>query len=149
MALFDFLKRKKGGGKDGHDMRYREKAKEDARRQEKHAGNDIVKNVGEGASTASKIYVSDRASRILIHPSVTEKSARLAERGVYTFRTKEGATKNEIKKAVEELYRVRVEKVNVTDTKLKPRMMRGRAGIKQGFQKAIVSLRKGEKIEFV
>ncbi|MBI4114276.1 MAG: 50S ribosomal protein L23 [Candidatus Niyogibacteria bacterium] len=86
---------------------------------------------------------------MLIHPLITEKSARMSEGGSYAFRVHDHARKPEIKKAVEELYGVRVEKVRLLYAPPKRRTHRGKEGIKPGYKKAMVMLRKGGKIEFI
>lgn len=146
MALFDIFKSKKGKKKEeARDVRYREKKKEKAQDQSAEKETEEKK----AAKQETKTFASDRASRTLVHPIVTEKSARLSERGAYTFRVENGATKNEVRKAVEELYRVHVEQVNVVTVKPKSRILRGVHGTKSGHRKATVSLKEGEKIEFV
>lgn len=146
MALFDIFKSKKGKKKEeARDVRYREKKKEKVLEQSAEKETEEKK----AAKQETKTFASDRASRILVHPIITEKSARLSERGAYTFRVENGATKNEVRKAVEELYRVHVGQVTVVSVKSKSRIFRGVRGTKPGYRKATVSLQAGEKIEFV
>jgi large subunit ribosomal protein L23 len=83
---------------------------------------------------------------IIKRPLVTEKNSMLAEKGVYVFEVDPKATKLEIKKAVEKFFHVKV-------TTVKTAMCRGRAkrtkfGVGQvdAWKKAMVRLRKGEKI---
>lgn len=56
---------------------------------------------------------------IIIAPVITEKSAMQAENNVYTFKVAASANKIEIKKAIEEAFGVKVEKVNTLNTKSK------------------------------
>jgi large subunit ribosomal protein L23 len=65
----------------------------------------------------------------------------------YIFRVKDSANKNEIKKAVHDLYRVDVVAVNTIN--IPGRMKRGRVGMvrESGYKKAIVTLKEGQKIE--
>ena len=78
---------------------------------------------------------------------VTEKATMLKEQGKYVFLVKPEATKNEIKKAVQEMYKV--DPVSVTTIQQKPRRTRyrGRSSYKKQDKKAIVTLKKGQKIE--
>jgi large subunit ribosomal protein L23 len=83
---------------------------------------------------------------VIKRPLVTEKNSQLAELGVYAFEVEKGATKIEIKKAVEKFFGVKVATVNTA-------MCRGRAkrtkyGVGQplSWKKALVRLKKGEKI---
>lgn len=65
----------------------------------------------------------------------------------YVFLVKDSANKNEIKKAVKELYRVDVTQVNTIN--IPGRMKRGRVGMvkESGYKKAVVTLKQGQKIE--
>jgi large subunit ribosomal protein L23 len=79
---------------------------------------------------------------------ITEKSAINAERGVYTFNVTQDANKNEIKKAVNFVYGVTPEKVAITKIAKKTVTRRGIVSTKQGGKKAVVHLKKGDKITF-
>jgi large subunit ribosomal protein L23 len=82
-------------------------------------------------------------------PRVTEKASRAAEQNVYTFDIASSANKTEIKKAVFALYKVRPIKVNVLNIPKKNIMWKGKKGTRGGGRKALVYLKKGDKIEFV
>jgi large subunit ribosomal protein L23 len=86
---------------------------------------------------------------LILGPRITEKSALASEKGAYTFNVKEEATKNEIKKAVKMLYGVDAIKVSVTTIKEKLVFRRGKKGMRSGGKKAVVYLKKGDKISFV
>ncbi|MEK7588739.1 MAG: 50S ribosomal protein L23 [Patescibacteria group bacterium] len=92
-----------------------------------------------------------KATTILIkNPRVTEKSSMVAEQNIYTFDVVDNANKTEIKKAVFALYKVKPTKVNVVTVKEKQvRSRKGIKGTKSGGKKAIVYLKKGDKIELV
>lgn len=90
-----------------------------------------------------KIYTTVKA------PRISEKSARLAEKGQYVFDVDTSATKADIKQAVEALFNVKVEAVNVINIQGKRKMFRGRPGRRNGQRKAIVSLQPGQQIEFM
>jgi len=81
-------------------------------------------------------------------PRVTEKSALDAERGAYTFNVENSANKNEIKKAIKMLYGVSPVKVSITQITKKVVLRRGILGVKGGGKKAVVHLKKGDKITF-
>lgn len=93
------------------------------------------------------------AKTILIKPLITEKSEMLSEGlNQYSFIVDKKSNKIEIKKAVEEMYRVSVESVNtmVMPGKLKNRstrsgLLRGRVS---SYKKAVVKLSEGEEIDF-
>ena len=87
------------------------------------------------------------AREVLITPVVSEKSYSLIEDNKYSFRVHPKAHKTQIRQAVEELFDVKVEGVNVVKVRPKPKrrgMIRGR---KPGWKKAIVQLRAGDKID--
>ncbi|MEK7154365.1 MAG: 50S ribosomal protein L23 [Patescibacteria group bacterium] len=85
--------------------------------------------------------------QIILRPMITEKGGLLEGYGQYLFRVAKGVNKVEIKKAVEKLYKVRVDRVNVTSMPSKFRRVGEHEGKKSGFKKAIVTLKKGDKIE--
>ena len=87
---------------------------------------------------------------ILIKPRITEKATILVEENnVYTFDIHPRATKNEVSQAIESHYKVKPVKVNITEVKSKRVFRRGKKGKKSGGKKAMVYLRKGDKIEVV
>ncbi len=83
-------------------------------------------------------------------PIMTEKSTKLQYlRNQYTFRVAPHANKREIKKAVEDLFEVHVEDVNVVNVPGKIKRILGRPGRTSGWRKALVKIREGESIEIV
>lgn len=90
--------------------------------------------------------------RILKEVRLTEKSNKLSsEYGQYTFQVANDATKQGIRQAVEQAFKVTVTRVNVANVKGKPTSggRRISRGFKSDFKKAIVTLKAGEKIELV
>ena len=86
-------------------------------------------------------------NEILIAPVVSEKSYRLITDRKYTFRVHEDAHKTQIRQAVEELFGVKVARVNVIKMQPKPKRRGVTRGTKPGWKKAVVQLREGETIE--
>lgn len=84
---------------------------------------------------------------ILKRPILTEKARELAKKGQYVFEVDHRANKNEIKKAVEETFGVEVEKVRIVKIPPKKKIFRGVLGEKKGIKKAIVKVKKGQKID--
>ncbi|MFZ5645239.1 MAG: 50S ribosomal protein L23 [Bacillota bacterium] len=84
---------------------------------------------------------------ILKKPLITEKSMDLVQENKYTFIVDPNSNKIEIKKAVEELFKVKVEKVHTIRYKARFKRVRGKIGRFSGFKKAIVTLKEGDKIE--
>jgi large subunit ribosomal protein L23 len=81
-------------------------------------------------------------------PRITEKTAISAEHLAYTFDVVSKANKNEIKKAIKMLYGVTPLKIAIIKIKEKKVTRHGITGIKQGGKKAVVYLKKGDKITF-
>jgi len=93
---------------------------------------------------------SSQAWRVLQRPLVTEKATLVSEfNNQYIFQVAPQANKNEIKKAVQDFYGVKVEKVNIINVMGKTRRVGRHEGFRSGFKKAIVFLREGEKIEII
>ncbi|MCK5588722.1 MAG: 50S ribosomal protein L23 [Candidatus Pacebacteria bacterium] len=86
---------------------------------------------------------------IIIRPRVTEKTATLSDKNVYTFEVSRDANKNEIKKEIERIYKVKPIKVNIAKISEKKVFVKGRFGKKSGGKKAYVFLKKGDKISFL
>ncbi|MFB3897202.1 MAG: 50S ribosomal protein L23 [bacterium] len=87
---------------------------------------------------------------IIIRPYQTESSTQLATKSnQYTFIVSLAANKIEIKKAVEKQFKVKVIAINTVVVKGKWRRVRGRLGKKADIKKAIVTVKPGEKIEFI
>lgn len=83
----------------------------------------------------------------ILSPVITEKSTKLSEVNQVVFRVPHEATKPQIKKAVEELFKVKVKAVNTLVTKGKTKMFRGRKGERSDVKKAIVTLDEGSTID--
>ena len=84
---------------------------------------------------------------IIKRPIITEKSALLAEKAVYTFEVAKDANKIEIAKAVEKAFKVTVEKVTVVNVLPKAKRVGQHAGFKSAYKKAYVTLKAGDKID--
>ena len=84
---------------------------------------------------------------VILSPVITEKSTKLSEHNQVVFRVPHEATKPQIKKAVEELFKVKVKGVNTLVTKGKKKMFRGRMGQRSDVKKAIVTLHEGSTID--
>ena len=86
-------------------------------------------------------------NQVLLAPVVSEKSYELIEQRKYSFRVHPEAHKTQIRQAVEELFDVHVEGVNIVQMRPKPKRRGMVRGKKPGWKKAIVQLREGESIE--
>jgi large subunit ribosomal protein L23 len=90
---------------------------------------------------------NERILDTLRAPHISEKSARLAEHNQYVFVVAPAATKADVRAAVEKLFDVKVEQVNLVNTKGKVKAFRQRAGSRQGKRKAYVLLADGQTID--
>lgn len=88
-------------------------------------------------------------SSVVLRPRITEKSGVLSQGGVYTFEVTRGANKNSVKSAIKSLYKVNPVKVAILNNPAKNVFVRGRRGVVSGVRKALVTLKKGDKIDFV
>ena len=79
--------------------------------------------------------------RVIIKPLVTEKGTHQSQtRNAYAFEVHTGATKAEIKQAVEHIYAVKVVEVRTANRKGKPRRTGMRYGVTSHWKKAVVVL---------
>lgn len=92
----------------------------------------------------------ERLLKIILGPHVSEKSARLADVGnQMAFKVARDATKPEIKRAVETLFNVTVEAVNVANVKGKRKRFGTISGRRSDWKKAYVRLAPGDDIDFM
>lgn len=87
--------------------------------------------------------------QIILRPLVTEKGMHKATRcNAYAFEINKLANKDDVRRAVESLFEVRVLKVNIQNRKGKPRRTRYRHGATKAWKKAIVKLDPEHRIDF-
>lgn len=87
---------------------------------------------------------------IIISPSFTEKGAALKKAdNKVLLRVAKNANKIEIKKAVEEIFKVKVERVTTMNCRGKKKRFGRFEGRKPDWKKAVVTLKKGEKLDFI
>lgn len=82
---------------------------------------------------------------VILKPVITEESMAATAQKKYTFRVADGASKIEIAKAVEELFKVEVKAVNTVSMKAKEKRMGVHVGKTASWKKAIVTLTEGSK----
>jgi len=90
---------------------------------------------------------SERMYELIRWPIITEKATLLSEFNQVTFRVPLDAHKFEIKSAVEDLFKVKVEAVNTLRQQGKAKRFRGRLGKRIDYKKAIVTLADGQSID--
>lgn len=99
--------------------------------------------------SAAKQYPAARLMNLVLAPVVSEKSTRVADKDrQYVFRVLDGATKPEIKAAVELLFKTKVESVTVANVKGKVRRFGRFTGRRRNWKKAYVRLAAGHEINF-
>lgn len=87
------------------------------------------------------------AREIILKPLVSEKSVKGMDALKYSFKVDKKANKIEIKKAVEEIFKVKVDKVNISYIPGKRKWWRGKLSWTSNWKKAVVTLKPGNKIE--
>jgi large subunit ribosomal protein L23 len=92
----------------------------------------------------------ERLMKVLLEPHISEKSTNVAEQGnQVVFKVTKDATKSEIKQAVEKLFKVTVQGVQVSNTKGKTKRTRFGVGKRKDWKKAYVRLSEGDDINFL
>ena len=92
--------------------------------------------------------INEKVFSVLLAPRISEKTARLQEvSNQYVFEVSNDATKADVKVAVEKLFDVKVESVNVVNVKGKNKSFRNRTGRRGDWRKAYVTLAEGQSID--
>ncbi|MCL6678909.1 50S ribosomal protein L23 [Sphingomonas sp. RG327] len=84
---------------------------------------------------------------VVLAPHITEKSTMLSEHNAVVFKVASGASKPEIKEAIEALFNVKVTGVNTVVTKGKSKRWKGKPYQRSDFKKAIITLAEGQTID--
>ena len=90
-----------------------------------------------------KVHLYDK----IIAPHVTEKSTNLSEQNKIVFKVPREANKENLKKNIEKIFKVNVIKINIINKKSKIKVTRGRKVKVAGFNKAIITIKKGQNID--
>lgn len=100
------------------------------------------------SAKSGSVLSNARLYDVIVRPIVTEKTAQAAEQNKVVFKISPTATKNDVKAAVEAIFKVSVLKVNTVNVEGKVKKFRGRPGQRSDFRKAIVTLAAGNTIDF-
>lgn len=101
------------------------------------------------ARDATKTALQLEPHQIILRPLVTEKGMHKASRcNAYAFQVSRMAGKDDVRRAVEEMFEVKVVRVNVQNRRGKPRRSRFRQGTTNSWKKAIVTLDPEHRINF-
>ena len=90
---------------------------------------------------------TERAFSIIKKPIMTEKSTNLNQFNQYCFVVSKDSNSNEIKKAIEKVFKVKVTKVNTSIVRGKSKTFKGTLGYKKDYKKAIITLEEGNTID--
>jgi large subunit ribosomal protein L23 len=101
------------------------------------------------SSAVKRTRKNSQSYRILKIPHITEKASDLTKKDQYVFRVFPRANKTEIKKAVEGDYGVNVVSIKIINVRRKKKRLGKIEGMKSGYKKAIVKIKKGQKIEIL
>lgn len=92
----------------------------------------------------------ERLMQIILSPIVSEKGTNVADKyNKFVFKVLPNATKIEVKRAIELLFKVEVTAVNICNVKGKKKTFRQRSGRRKNWKKAYVTLKEGQDINFV
>ena len=100
----------------------------------------MKKNINQSISDA-------KAFSIIKKSMMTEKSTNLNQYNQYSFIVSKDSCSNEIKKAIEKIFKVKVTKVNTSNMRGKLKSFKGNLGYKNDFKKAVVTLAEGNTID--
>ena len=90
-----------------------------------------------------KIHIYNK----ILSPIVTEKSTNLSEQNKIVFKVPRKSNKKILKKNIEKIFKVNVVKVNIINKKSRNKITRGRKVKISGYKKAIITLKKGHRID--
>jgi len=150
MALLDFLKKKEEV----------EKAKVKSENKTEKVSvtkKPVSQKVGEEKKVVKEAQVNPSKSKsvkgfsyeVVREPHISEKGSILAEKNQYVFKVSKRSNKQEIKKSVEGIYGVNVLSVNVIKIPPKKRRLGRIEGFRKKYQKAVVTIKEGQKIEIL
>jgi large subunit ribosomal protein L23 len=92
----------------------------------------------------------ERLMKVLLAPIMSEKTTRIADTGrQYAFRVQPGATKPDVRKAVELMFEVKVDSVQICNMQGKIKRHGATVGRRAGWKKAYVTLAEGHDIDFM
>ena len=90
-----------------------------------------------------KVHLYDK----ILSPMVTEKTTNLSEQNKVVFKVPRKATKDNLKKNIEKIFKVNVTKINIINKQNRTKLARGKKVKVSGFKKAIITLKKGQSID--
>ena len=101
------------------------------------------------AAAVQSKYNPERLLTLLLAPAISEKATFIADKHAQVvFRVAQNATKPEVKAAVELLFKVEVQSVQIANVKGKTKRFGAYSGRRRNWKKAYVSLKPGQEINF-
>jgi len=107
---------------------------------------EAVKNKENSLVEGQTVNHNSQSYQIVKFPVITEKTYHLTKNNQYTFVVSNGSNKIEIKKAIESLYSVEVDSVNIILSKPRNTFVRGKKGKTSRYKKAVISVKTGFSI---
>ncbi len=131
-------------------LKKEKKVKEKAAKKEVSVPGKTAPSVAERKITGEVKKREVRVAPLILKgPQITEKATELKDKNQYVFKVADSANKSEIKKAVEEVYGVKVIKVRTIKVPRRKRRLGRSVGWKKGYKKAVVSLKKDQTIDIM
>ena len=123
------------------------KAKREIPEKKVERPEEIAVEISSGEKKVQRKEIPFEAYRILKSLHITEKATDLTKKNQYVFRVYSRSNKIGIKKVIEDLYGVKVLNVRIIKISKKRRRLGRITGWRKGYKKAIVKIKKGQKIE--
>ena len=131
-------------------------AKATAKTKEKKTAKTAAKTTAKAASdkaaeksAPSPKFDQERLMTVLLAPTISEKATQIADKHAQvTFRVAQNATKPEVKAAVELMFKVEVDSVQIANVRGKAKRFGAYAGRRRNWKKAYVCLKAGQEINF-
>ena len=90
---------------------------------------------------------NSRLADVIRKPLITEKATNALDLNQYTFEVSKNSNSNEIKQAIEKIFKVKVLKINTSILRGKMKSFKGTYGFRNDRKKAIVTLQEGNTID--
>ncbi len=95
----------------------------------------------------NKLISTSKSFSLIKKPITTEKSTNLQQFNQYSFVVSKNSNTNEIKQAIENIFKVKVIKINTSILRGKIKSFKGNTGFRKDTKKAIVTLKEGDTID--
>ncbi len=145
MGLFGKKKKEENRQKDSDKVEKKTIAKKSVK-----ASADDNKKKKAKSKKNEPLFISETADvayRFIVKPWITEKTQNLIADNKYVFKVRQKTKKESVKEAIEKLYGVDVEKVNMVNIPSKKKRFGRVVGKRSALRKAVVTVKKGQKIE--